>query len=316
LAQVDEDQMVTWLKSAWEGVQKYVEAVALAVPSTVCLVGGGEGDQRFAAALQHAMGCAVQPLATETLARVQAGNPPPSAEFVATCGLAFQGAGTTRLSLNLVDHMRRGHRVARLRLGAQLVGLASVLVAVLWSVQAIVTSLRSREAVVEAYRKEEQSYQLLRPEVRMIRKHQAHVEERLKQLELLARTHDRMTRSFLSISETLPDSLWLTTLDLTKSLPHLTGALEGYAQSFQGVTQFIDRLKAEPDWVTVKPQATNVMTDPATRAEVVAFAIHVQRFLDAPSAKDASASEAAAEKTQETSKTPKKTQKTKTPRKK
>jgi Tfp pilus assembly protein PilN len=237
-------------------------------------------------------------------------------DFVATCGLALQGAGATRISLNLVSQMSRARRVARLRRGSGLIGLVSVLLAALWSVQGILTSLRSREAVLERSRQQEQSYQLLRPEVRAIRRHQAHLESRLKQLEYLARTHDRMTRSFVQITEALPDSLWLTTLDLTKNIPQMTGTLEGYAQSFQGVTQYIDRLKAVPEWITVKPQATNVTIDPTTRAEVVAFAIQVQRVLEVSSAKDESEDGSKPEKTPESSKKSKKTGSAKSQRKK
>ncbi|MBI4354121.1 MAG: pilus assembly protein PilM [Candidatus Omnitrophica bacterium] len=311
LAQAHEDQMVTWLKSSWEGLQNSLTAAAttLASTPTVWCVGGAEAGQQLGACLQRAVGAPVQSLATTALARLpaQIGGD----DFVATCGLAFQGAGPTRVSLNLIQGMLRRRHAARLHLGAQFIGVLAALLAALWSAAGIVTSLHAREAVVEAYRKEEHSYQLLRPEVRSIRRHQAHLEARLTQLEFLARTHDRMSRSLLYLTETLPDSLWLTMLDLSKSIPHITGTLEGYAQSFQGVTQFIDRVKAEPEWVTVKPQATNVMTDPTTRTEVVAFAIQVQRLLEAPSATDASAGAEKTQKAEEGHRRPQKAKKAK-----
>lgn len=281
LSQAQEDQFIARLKTSWEGLQHHLALVAGACPSisTAQLVGDTSSYPTCAEGLQRAIGCAVQPLSLQTIVRAEKR----ADEFVAACGLALQGGGNAPLSLNLVEGPMRAARAARVNRVSQLLGALCALLAALWSGQGIVASLRSREALLEQYRTQEQSYQLLRPEVRAIRKHQAQLEHRLEQLAYLARTRDRVTRSVVQLTDALPDSLWLTTLDLTKTAPHVAGTLEGYAQSFQGVTQFIDRVKAAPEWVTVKPQATNVMTDPATGAEVVAFTIQLQRLLVEPS---------------------------------
>ncbi|HAM41068.1 MAG TPA: hypothetical protein DCP69_06945 [Candidatus Omnitrophica bacterium] len=282
LSQSQEDQLVARLATSWEGLQKHLAAVTGACPSISAaqLVGDTSSYPTCAEGLQRAIGCAVQPLSLETIVRAEKGGD----EFVAACGLALQGGGHAPLSLNLIEGAMRAARAARVNRVSQLLGVLCALLATLWSGRGIVESLRSREALLEQYHTQEQSYQLLRPEVRAIRKHQAQLEHRLEQLAYLARTRDRVTRSVVQLTDALPDSLWLTTLDLTKTAPHVAGALEGYAQSFQGVTQFIDRVKAAPEWVTVKPQATSVMTDSATGAEVVAFTIQLQRLLVEPSA--------------------------------
>ena len=281
LSQAGQDQLVAWLKTSWEGLQKHLASVAGGFPSisTAQLAGDTSRYPTCAEGLQRAIGCAVQPFSLQTIVRAEKRGD----EFVAACGLALQGGGRAPLSLNLVEGAVRAARAARVNRVSQLLGVLCALLAALWSGRGIVASLRSRDALLEQYRTQEQSYQLLRPEVRAIRKHQAQLEHRLEQLADLARTRDRVTRSVVQLTEALPDSLWLTTLDLTKAAPHVTGTLEGYAQSFQGVTQFIDRVKAAPEWVTVKPQATNVMTDPASGAEVVAFTIQLQRLLVEPS---------------------------------
>lgn len=295
LNQASQEQLIALLKTSWDGLQPSIaelsvgasQGEAAGVPAAVWLVGLSEDYPRLAEDLAQVLGFPVERFDPSRIVLMKSPPPPRAEQLVAACGLALQGLGTARLPINLLDEAMRSRRAVRVRRSAALVGCLSALIAVGWGARGIAASLQARQALLTQLLKQEESYQLLRPEVRTLRKQQSQVEHRLAQLSRLSATHDRVNRALEDIAEALPDSLWLATVELTKE-DRIRGTVEGTAQSFQGLTQFMDRVKASSSaWVTVKPQSTNVTTDPDTTVEMVAFSVQMEQLLSEPSAEDA-----------------------------
>jgi Tfp pilus assembly protein PilN len=119
-------------------------------------------------------------------------------------------------------------------------------------------------------------YRTLRPKVQALIRHQQYLKERSNQLEQLVTDRVLLTRLLAQVSEALPETAWLIKLECTKE-KGVEGTLEGRATSFQDVTQFLDQLKSVAAMTTVKPLATNVMTEPGSGKELVAFVVQIQR---------------------------------------
>ena len=150
-------------------------------------------------------------------------------------------------------------------------------------------SLTSRARELAQLSEQERTYAQSRPEVRALMKRQIRLEDRIAQLEYLAGTRGAVGESFRDLVAALPQTIWLTKCDVSKSLPSAPGAvpatgvihgiLEGYAASFQDVTTLVERLKASGRWTTVRPLSTLVTKDATSNQEAIAFAIQIERTL-------------------------------------
>jgi Tfp pilus assembly protein PilN len=193
-------------------------------------------------------------------------------------GLALQALGTAPVALNLLAasqqdaHGRFVHRAA--------IAISALLLtaAIAFAVSGML-ELRARQLeVLHALDRRETLYQALRPEIRAQLQRQERLAGRSGHLDRLAADASVLTRVLAQIASTLPDSVWLTSLEVSKN-GILNGLLEGRATSFQDVTQFFDRLKGAAGMTTVKPLSTSVKPDEITGKEVIAFSVQIQRPL-------------------------------------
>lgn len=212
---------------------------------------------------------------------VQGGNGRTGGRGLAAVGLALQALDGAPVSLNLLASFQHEAR-------AKLIGRAAGVLAALFLIAALgfgITGMlesRVRNAqLLERLEAREKLYQTLRPEIRTMLQRQQRIEQRSAQLERLAADASLLTRLVGEVGRTLPDRVWLTSLEGSKN-GLLSGVIEGRATSFQDVTQFFDRLKSGAGMTTVKPIGTNVKTDEATGKEVIAFSVQIQRPLAMP----------------------------------
>jgi len=191
-------------------------------------------------------------------------------------GLALQGLGRAPVSLNLLDRAQAEGRARRVQRTAVLVSGVLALMAIGFGLKGMMEVRSRRALLLQSLEKEERLYRTLRPKVQALVRHQQSLEARSNQLERLVTDRVLLTHLLAQVSEALPETAWLTKLECTKE-NMVEGTLEGRATSFQDVTQFLDQLKSVAAMTTVKPLATNVMTEPGSGKELVAFVVQIQR---------------------------------------
>ena len=263
------------VQAAWSGVQDALAAQGAV--SAVWLFGEGAGVRTQT--LQRELQCAVHTLtASSNLPGAGAGSVDP-AELIVPCGLALQGLGDARVSLNLL--IERQERRAAQQAGRMVWAIAALagLLAIGAGASGMLTVLYEREAALQQLSVQEQTYQALRPEIRALTQKQAKLEERLGLLRELGQRRTLLTEALPRIAEALPEEVWLTKLELTKEDRSMNGLFEGYARSFQGVTRLMDQLKSSIGWTNVKPLATTVTPDAATGKELIVFAVQSRQPL-------------------------------------
>ncbi|MBI3321116.1 MAG: PilN domain-containing protein [Candidatus Omnitrophica bacterium] len=196
----------------------------------------------------------------------------------AALGLALQGFGLGRVRLNLLTHAQQALRAQHLRrIAVMTSGVCGTLIVAL-GLNGMM-GLRNRQLrILHSLERQERLYQTFRPEVRALIQRQEHTQQRNRQLEQLVKESTVLTQVFAQAAEALPDSAWLTTLECSKN-GIVQGVLEGRATSFQDVTQLLDRLKNITGMQAVKPLSTNIVTDPVSGKELVAFGVQIQRAL-------------------------------------
>ncbi|MBI3322934.1 MAG: PilN domain-containing protein [Candidatus Omnitrophica bacterium] len=291
-----QEQWLATLKSSWTNLHESLGVPALfggggAAPP-LWVFGGPVSLTLLAQDLKRELNCPVSILDPARIAAMEAMRPADAHPLVVGMGLALQGLGSARLAMNLLSEVTRRQRAAQIRQAAGAVcGLLAA--AVVWlGAAGMVSVLRDRQGRLAKLTAQEQTYQMMRPEVRAQLKRQARFEDRLSQLQDVALGRSRLAQVFEQLVGVMPDEIWLAKLELSKDVPRPAGAaqgagtmdgvVEGYARSFQGVTVFMDRLKSLAGWTTVKPLGTTVTTDPATGKELVAFMVQVQRPMTPP----------------------------------
>lgn len=191
-------------------------------------------------------------------------------------GLALQGMGVMRLGVNLLEEAQAEGRIQRIRhLAVAASGVCGV-VALGCGISAMTEVWQRRTRTLALLEARERHYQALRPEVRQLLKQQEHVQDETAQLRGLAADRTLLSQAVVDVTRAMPADVWWTKLNLSKD-ERLQGLVEGQAKSFQSVTQLIDQLKSAAGMTTVKPQATNVVTDAASGQEVVAFSVLFER---------------------------------------
>jgi Tfp pilus assembly protein PilN len=222
--------------------------------------------------LASALGCEVQVLDPSHAMSVDS-RAPNAERFVSAAGLAWQGLGAASLPINLQgerDALRQVQAIQRL---AWAVSAISAAAAIGLSAHVMFTTLARKRDGLQTLMKQEQTYQSLRPEIRTVIAQQGRLAHRVDQLTELSRRRSLVPEALERMVEALPDEVWLTKVELTKSDTELSGLLEGHSRSFQGVTKLMDQLKSAVGWSMVKPLATTVTTDQATGKELIAFAV-------------------------------------------
>jgi Tfp pilus assembly protein PilN len=238
-----------------------------------------------------AVAAAQQALAGQAMQRVDVGaavGRGPAADAIeAGVGLALHGLGLAGLPLNLLAASQEQAHSQQTRRIASIVGACCLIAAVGLGISAMLEIRGRRAAILDSLEKREQLYQTLRPDVRALLQQQARVEQRGAQLQRLADQGPAVTQALARVADTLPDDIWLTSADLTKSgLIH--GVVEGQAKSFQDVTKFFEQLKTGAGMTTVKPLSTSVTVDPASGKESIAFGVQVQQPLPGEASEPAS----------------------------
>lgn len=213
--------------------------------------------------------------------------PQPAGKFVTAIGLALQGMGLGRLRLNLLQDAQGREQARIIRRVATVTTALSIVASVILGLTGVMELRHRRLRTLEALQQQERLYQTLRPDLRELLQRQQHLERRIQQLERLVGQSTMLTQLVAQTAQLLPDDVWLTKLEYSKSplvgtatasqIDGLEGLLEGRAKSFQALTQFTDRLKGMGGIGTVKPLSTNVTTDENTGKELVVFAVQFQR---------------------------------------
>ncbi|PIQ84025.1 MAG: hypothetical protein COV75_04475 [Candidatus Omnitrophica bacterium CG11_big_fil_rev_8_21_14_0_20_63_9] len=203
-------------------------------------------------------------------------------------GLALQGAGAAAVPINLVALRQEEARVQRLRrLALWTSGICGALTIGLL-LGGMLQLRHERVVVLQALEERQRRYQALRPEIRSALQDQEQLEERLRQLDQLINESAGLTRLLAQVAEALPQTVWLTKIEWSKTstLPgaarggHLIeGVLEGRARSFQDATQLLERLKTVPGMMAVRSISATPTIDAATGKEFIAFAVQLQQAL-------------------------------------
>jgi Tfp pilus assembly protein PilN len=268
------DALVPQITASWEALR----AQGLMVPSPVWVIGGLEAVPLVQQALTVQPGVVVDRFDPAQVVVSSSGRWERPDHGVVALGLALEGAGPTRFTLNLLDRAQREAKAERVRRSATATSGLALAATLVFGAGGMLAERQRWVRVLEAVERQERVYQGLRPEVRALLQRQEHTEHRSRQLESLISGGSALTAALARIAETLPETSWLVNLELSKD-GILTGLVEGRATSFQDVTQFMDRLKTSGSMTTVKPVATTVTTDETTKQELIAFTVQVQRPL-------------------------------------
>jgi Tfp pilus assembly protein PilN len=261
------------LAASWQALQE--QGVQPALP--VRVVGPSTAMPRVQEAL--AASAAVEAVDVTRLAASSGALPEHAARWAVALGLAAQALDRVPCPLNLLASFQTAERSSHVRRAAWVVSALAALAIFGVGLAGMLEVRQRRVAVLQALERQERLYQTLRPEVRALLQRQHQVEQRSQQLEGLITQAPVLTQVLAQVSEALPEAVWLTSLEVSKSGTLLEGLAEGRGKSFQDVTQFLDRLKTIGGMTTVKPLSTNVTTDPATEQEVIAFSAQIQRPL-------------------------------------
>ncbi len=287
---VEEGHVLSAVKASLSELQ---EQLALNPSTTVWLVGAFSAAPQVVEALKRDLGCRVELLSPARTVKINPTRVQSPESFAVAVGLALQGVGLARLPVNLMVEASRRRRVGQMRLSARSASVVCAGLAIGFSAQGMLTTLKTRQAVLQHLLAQERTYQKLRPEVRTLLQHHAQLEARLQQLEGLVLDRGILIQAFQQVTEAMPDDVWFTTLELSKGAA-LEGVVEGYSRSFQGVTRLMDQLKSSVGWTSVKPLATTVTTDAATGKEQVAFTVQLQQPFPPPAPPTTPRSEASA----------------------
>ncbi|OGX39285.1 MAG: hypothetical protein A3C53_02025 [Omnitrophica WOR_2 bacterium RIFCSPHIGHO2_02_FULL_68_15] len=263
------------LAASWESLRTQPEPA----PIPVWVAGTSE----LIARLREAAASAALPLEPFELSRVVdtgTARPPAAGHALTAVGLALQALDAAPVALNLLAGFQREARGRLVSRTAAAVSVLLLLAAFGFGLSGMIESRARRTQLLQVLERREKLYQTLRPEIRTRLQRQQRIERYCAQLEHLASDASLVTRLLGQLAATLPESVWLTSLECSKN-GLLSGLLEGRATSFQGVTQFFDRLKTVAGMTTVKPLSTSVKTDEAMGKEVIAFSVQIQRPLAA-----------------------------------
>ncbi len=200
-------------------------------------------------------------------------------------GLALQGLGSVPAPINLLAQAQRRAATERTaRIASAFAAACAVVLFINGAIGMFTVRHRYAKALTQLQQRE-QTYQVLRTELRTLLKQQMELERRTQQFQGLVAGRAAVEDVLSRVVGAMPDDVWLTKLTLSKD-GLIEGTLEGQGKSFQSVTQFIDRLKGEADMTTVQPLSTQVKAEGPAGAEVVAFSIVIERAAE-PSANPA-----------------------------
>ncbi|MBI4004085.1 MAG: pilus assembly protein PilM [Candidatus Omnitrophica bacterium] len=245
------------------------------LPRKIWLVGASAALPRLSEAIAARLNLEVEALRLTRAAALNA-TMDQLERWTVAIGLALQGLGLAPVSLNLLDRAQAEGRARRVQRTAVLVSGVLALLAIGFGLKGMMEVRSRRTLLLQSLEKQERLYRTLRPKVQALVRHQQYLEARSHQLERLVTDRILLTRLLAQVSEALPETAWLTKLECTKE-KMVEGTLEGRATSFQDVTQFLDQLKSAAAMTTVKPLATNVITEPGSGKELVTFVVQIQR---------------------------------------
>ena len=264
------------LAASWESLRAQPEGAP--VPVWV------SGTSELVARVQAQAGAAgplFEPVALSQIVDTGSARAPAAGRALAAVGLALQALDAVPVALNLLEGVQRETQERLAGRTAAALSVVLLLAAFGFGLSGMVESRARRAQLLLSLERREHLYQALRPEIRTRLRRQQRIEQYSAQLERLTADASLVTRLLGQLAATLPESVWLTSLECSKN-GLLSGMLEGRATSFQDVTRFFDRLKSVAGMTTVKPVSTSVKTDETTGKEVIAFSVQVQRPLAPP----------------------------------
>ena len=269
------------LTASWRNLEGVFQHKPAQEATRVWLLGGTTALHLLADDLKRELGCEVQIVQPSAVVDVESAALPNPWRFLVACGLALQGLGEAKFPVNLLAEAQRRRLAERLRRAANAAANVCLGLAVVLLAHGMVSALHQRRAQLDTLTQRQEVYEQLRPQARSLLKQQAVVEQRLRQLAWLANTRGELMRAFQRLATALPDGVWLTRVELSKT-EGLSGTVEGYARSFPIVTELVDRLTTSAGWTAVKPLATTVTVAQPSGQELVAFTIQVQGTVSSP----------------------------------
>jgi len=262
------------LVASWESLR----ADAIEGSSRIWEVGPPEMLSPVREALSGAVGLRVEPFTvTGLLATGSRARPPAAAPSVTATGLALQGLGLARLGVNLLTDVQTQRRAERLRRVAVIASGLFAVVTVALAVRGMAQLHEQRTHLLRSLERQARLQQTLRPEVRALLQAQQELHARSRHVEALIQGSPAVIRLLAQVAEALPERVWLTAVECSKKGASIDGWLEGRARSFQDLTELMDRLKRVDGVAAVKPLATQVVTDPASGKELIAFSVQLER---------------------------------------
>lgn len=261
------------LTASWQAVQ----AERPELPASVSVLGSSAARAGVQEVLATTLRLRVEPFDPSRVVTTGAVSHELAERSVAALGLAVQGLGLARIPLNLLAGAQRDEASTQIRRAATVTAGLCALAALglgssgMWDIR------QRRLRVLDALTARERLYQTLRPDVRALLQRQQRLERLSRQLERLIGETPLLTQAFAQVADALPDQVWLTKTEYTKTDSSLDGVIEGRAPSFQEVTQLLERLKSLAGMTNVKPLSTSIVTDPLTSKELVAFAVQIER---------------------------------------
>ncbi len=261
------------LTASWQAMQ----AEQPELPASVSVLGSSAARAGIQEVLATTLRLRVEPFDPSRVVTTGAVSRELAERAVAALGLALQGLGLARVPLNLLAGAQREETSTQIRRAAAVTAGLCALAALglgssgMWDIR------QRRLRVLDALTTRERLYQTLRPDVRALLQRQQRLDRLSRQLERLIGETPLLTQVFAQVADALPDQVWLTKTEYSKTDSSVDGVIEGRAPSFQDVTQLLERLKSLAGMTNVKPLSTSIIADSLSGKELVAFAVQVEQ---------------------------------------
>ncbi|MBN2097434.1 MAG: type IV pilus assembly protein PilM [Candidatus Omnitrophica bacterium] len=205
--------------------------------------------------------------------------------FCQAVGLALRGLARSSISINLLKEQIRLKQLARERL---LYGIASVVLSLLILFGASTfmrRDYRENNLRLQNLRSLLKTFSSYQPQIQQLQKEQRLVSEKVKAVESVALNRALWLEALFELKKMLPDGLWITELSGTIAFDNFGKNLQtkldlqGKAASYDGVNDFVSRLKSSNLFSEVKPISSSFIEEEAQdqeRIEVVKFSINMK----------------------------------------
>lgn len=250
-------------------------------PDEVLLSGVGVSAEFLRDRLGAALQVAVRRLEPrERLASSAAAAPTSaSATYAIACGLALQALGEAPLPINLLRRSRALVAAQRERLRYAIGVSVAAWLLVASTASASQRQIRERQLQIAQMDRLIELHRTLGPQLKRVEGQLTVLDERLGVLQDAVRRRTAALDLLAEIEQGMGPQTWLEQVTINNPLGRTAASeavLIGKAPSYQVVNAWLNRLKASPMFVEVKPLASSVEPTSDGRGEVVSFTVSVR----------------------------------------